>query len=98
MQRGFRTRASAPSVLDVFNAAFASYALAAPIGPLSGGSSGNPSYSFPTIGGTFDITSALNIDHPASFIAALGSVPEPGTFGLIGAGIGLVLIRRRSVR
>ncbi len=41
------------------------------------------------------VRNALNGDSPASFAATLGSVPEPGTLGLIGAGIGLLLTRRR---
>ena len=79
-------------VLDVGNVAFASYSLSTSIGPLSGGTSGNSGTAFNTTGGTFEITSPLNVDHPATFTA---STPEPGTLGLIGAGIGLLLIGRR---
>jgi hypothetical protein len=79
------------------NPAFATYALAMSLGPLSG-ATGGVATSFPTVGGSFEITSPLNIDHRASFTATLGSVPEPGTLGLIGAGIGLLLIIRRGRR
>jgi len=81
-------------VLDVNNAAFATYALNTSIGPLSGGTAGNTGDTYATTGGTFEFTSPLNVDHPASFTAALGSAPEPGTLGLIGASIGFLLIRR----
>jgi hypothetical protein len=83
-------------VLDVINSGFASYALNTSIGPLSGASLGNSGTSYNTAGGTFKFTSALNVDHPASFTASTSSVPEPGTLGLIGAGIGLLLLRRRN--
>jgi hypothetical protein len=83
-------------LLDVFNSSFATYALETSIGPLSGGSAGNSGISsYSTLGGSFEFTSALNGDHPASFAA---STPEPGTLGLIGAGIGLLLINRRKAR
>jgi len=82
-------------VLDVLNAGFATYALNTSVGPLSGGTLGNSGVdSYATAGGTFEFTSPLNGDHPASFTASTGSVPEPGTLWLIGAGIGLLLIRR----
>jgi hypothetical protein len=84
-------------LLDVVNSSFATYALNTSIGPLSGGSAGNSGISvYATVGGSFEFTSALNVDHPASFTATLA--PEPGTLGLIGSGIGLLLIRRRAAR
>jgi hypothetical protein len=83
-------------VLDVYNAAFGTYALNAAIGPLSGNPGGNPTFSFPTSLGAFILSSSLNDEHPATFTTTtLGSVPEPGTLGLLGAGIALFLIRRR---
>jgi hypothetical protein len=87
---------SSLDVLDVHNVGFATYALNTSIGPLSGSTTGNSGLSYATVGGTFEFTSPLNVDHPASFTAAPGSVPEPGTLSLIGAGIGLLLIRRAA--
>lgn len=84
-------------VLDVVNTGFGSYAINTSIGPLSGASLGNSgSSSYNTAGGSFKFTSPLNVDHPATFTASTSSVPEPATLGLIGAGIGLLLLRRRS--
>lgn len=83
-------------VLGVHNAGFATYALNTSIGPLSGGTAGNPGTSYATTGGTFQFTSPLNVDHPASFTADIASLPEPGTLSLIGAGIGLLMVRRRA--
>ena len=83
-------------VLDVTNAAFGSYALNTSLGPLSGASLGNSNSSYNTAGGSFKFTSPLNVDHPATFTASTSSVPEPATLGLIGAGIGLLVLRRRN--
>jgi hypothetical protein len=77
------------------NAAFSTYALNTAIGPLAGDPGGNPGASFPTSMGAFILNSSENDDHPATFTATVGSVPEPGTLGLLGAGIALFLIRRR---
>ena len=85
-------------VLLTTNAAFGSYALNTSIGPYSGGSLGNPGTSFPTALETFTITGALNVDHPSAFTASTAGAPEPGTFMMLGAGIGLVLFGRRLVR
>jgi hypothetical protein len=79
------------------NAAFGTYDLSTAIGPLSGNASGNAGLGFSTSMGLFVLTDSLNNpDHPATFTATtLGSVPEPGTLGLLAAGIALFLIRRR---
>jgi hypothetical protein len=83
-------------VLDVYNAAFGTYALNTAISPLSGDPDGNPTSSFSTSMGAFILSSSRNDDHLVAFTATtLGSVPEPGTLGLLSAGIALFLIRRR---
>jgi len=92
---GFEDETMTRDILNTFNAGFSTYALNTAIGPLSGQASGNPSSSFPTSMGAFILSSSHNSDHDATFTATLGSVPEPGTLGLLGAGITLLLIRRR---
>ena len=92
---GFNDVTASRAILFDLNAAFSTYALNTAIGPLSGSASGNPSLSFPTSMGAFVLSSSFNPDHAATFTANLGSVPEPGTLGLLGAGIALLLIRRR---
>lgn len=92
---GISDNTNLSEVLDVYNAGFATYALNTSIGPLSGGTFGAVS-SYATTGGTFQFTSPLNVDHPASFTADIASLPEPGTLSLIGAGIGLLMVRRRA--
>ena len=92
---GFSDETTNRAILFDLNAAFSTYALNTAIGPLSGSASGNPSLSFPTSMGAFVLSSSFNPDHAATFTANLGSVPEPGTLGLLGAGIALLLIRRR---
>ena len=79
------------------NSAFSTYDLSTAIGPLLGESSGNSGLGFSTSMGAFILSSSLNNeDHPATFTATtVGSVPEPGTLGLLAAGIALFLIRRR---
>ena len=77
------------------NAAFSTYALNTAIGPLSGGPLGSQALPFPTSMGDFILSSSDSSDHPGTFTATTGSVPEPGTLGLFGAGIALLLIRRR---
>jgi len=83
-------------LLRVTNVGLGSYALNTSIGPLSGGTVGSTGTSYATEGGSFEFTSALNVDHPASFTASTSSVPEPGTLGLISAGIALLLLQRRN--
>ena len=79
------------------NSAFSTYDLSTAIGPLLGESSGNSGLGFSTSMGAFILSSSLNNEgHPATFTATtVGSVPEPGTLGLLAAGIALFLIRRR---
>lgn len=84
-------------VLDNLNAAFATYALNTSIGPLSGTSSGDPGQAFTTTRGTLVLDGPFNIDHPATFSATV-TTPEPGTLGLLGAAIGLLVWKRRTVR
>ena len=82
-------------VLANHNLGFATFAMIPPIGPLPGASVGNSGTSFATAGGSFEITSGFGSDQQASFTA---TAPEPGTLGMLGAGIGLLLIRRRAAR
>jgi hypothetical protein len=84
-------------VIDNLNVGFGSYALNTSIGPLSGTSSGNPGTAFATKGGSLVLNGPFNIDHPSAFTAAV-TTPEPGTLGLLGAGIGLVMMIKRMVR
>jgi hypothetical protein len=85
------------SVMFDTNSAFSTYDLSTAIGPLLGESSGNSGLGFSTSMGAFILSSSLNNEgHPATFTATtVGSVPEPGTLGLLAAGIALFLIRRR---
>jgi hypothetical protein len=85
------------SVMFDTNSAFSTYGLSTAIGPLLGESSGNSGLGFSTSMGAFILSSSLNNEeHPATFTATtVGSVPEPGTLGLLAAGIALFLIRRR---
>jgi len=94
---GFSDETTDRSMLFDTNAAFSTYALNAAISPITGDSSGNSGMSFPTSMGAFILSSSLNNpDHPATFTATTaGSVPEPGTLGLLATGIALFLIRRR---
>jgi hypothetical protein len=82
-------------VLDVHNVGFGTYALNTSFGPVSGGTFGNPEV-FNTVGGTFTITGALNVDHPATFTATL--VPETGTVMMLGAGLCLLGLGRRYMK
>jgi hypothetical protein len=81
------------SVFDTFNAAFATYDLRTPLGPLSGAPFIRPDLTFPTTLGGFHLAS---IAGNSTFTAAApaGTVPEPagcallavGTLGLLGYG------------
>ena len=93
--------ADGDKVLFTTNFSFGTYALATPIGLLSGGSSGFTGVLYDTTsGGTFDLTGALNEDHPSHFTASVAStVPEPGTFLLAFGGLaGAWAVRKFRVR
>jgi hypothetical protein len=79
------------SVLDTFNAAFATYDLRSFIGPLSGAPFINPGESFPTNRGGFILNSAGN----STFQAASPTVPEPSTLALLALGGGALAGWRR---
>ncbi len=84
-------------IIDNLNAGFGTYALNTSIGPLSGTSSGNPGQAFPTTHGSLVLNGPFGVDHPSAFAATV-TTPEPGTWGLLGAGIGLLVFRRRTVQ
>jgi hypothetical protein len=90
---GFVDNVTGFQVLVNLNAAFATYALNTSIGPLSGTSAGIPGTAYPTTGGSLVLNGPFDVDHPATFTAAVTS-PEPGTLGLLSVGIGLAFIRR----
>ncbi|HEV1287619.1 MAG TPA: PEP-CTERM sorting domain-containing protein [Bryobacteraceae bacterium] len=74
------------------NAAFATYALATAIGPLSGTSFVDTTDTYATTLGNFSFSSAAST---ATFTAAGSAVPEPGTMGLLGIGLAAVVAGRR---
>ena len=73
------------------NAAFATYALATAIGPLSGTSFVDTTGTYATTLGSFSFTSGATT---ATF-TAVSAVPEPGTLGLLGIGLAAVVAGRR---
>jgi len=88
-------------VLFTDNFSFGTYALATPIGPLTGGSIGVTGSPYDTAtGGTFSLAGPINEDHPAKFTAsAAATVPEPGTYLLaFGALAGAWAVRKFRVR
>jgi hypothetical protein len=78
---------SAGSLLDTQNAAFASYNLTTPIGPLSGSPFIRPDLTFGTTAGGLIISSSGNSTFTAS------TVPEPASVFLLG-GVGAIFAAR----
>jgi hypothetical protein len=88
-------------VVFTHNSLFASYALATPIGPLTGASTGYTGGGYNTAsGGSFYLAGPFNDDHPSTFTASVkGTVPEPGTFLLAFGGLaGAWAVRKFRVR
>jgi hypothetical protein len=97
-EAGFGDFTTNAAILFTTNVAFGSYALNTSIGPLSGTSAGSISPSaFATTGGTLVLNGPFNVDHPATFTAS-ASIPEPGTLGILGMGIGLLALKNRKSR
>lgn len=71
------------------------YMLQAPLGPVSGVVDGNPGVAFQTQGGSFTFDS---FDSAGTFQAVAVQVPEPGTWALWLAGLGVVgrIARRQT--
>jgi hypothetical protein len=72
----------APDILDTFNPAFATYDLKSFIGPVSGIPAFNPSITFNTSLGAFNLQSVAG---DSTFTAA-SPVPEPSSLALLGLG------------
>lgn len=93
------TLPGAPDILENHSSSYSTYTLNTAIGPLTGFPGGNPSDSFATTAGAFILSSSGNSDHDSTFTATGGvTTPEPGTFALLGAGLGVALIgvRRKA--
>jgi hypothetical protein len=72
----------APDILDTFNPAFATYDLRSFIGPLSGIPAFNPTITFSTSLGAFNLQSVAG----DSTFTATSPVPEPSGLALLGLG------------
>ena len=85
------------TIIFTLNAGFASYDLTSSIGPLSGNGEFNNSFAFPTLGGTFDLTSIGTVTFTAVESVA---TPEPGSLLLLAAGLAGLLgtaVRKKKV-
>ena len=82
-------------ILDTDDPAFATYGLTTAIGPVTDEPYGFPGTTFPTVDGSgFQLTTSLVEGNDSTFTATLA--PEPGTLGLLSAGIGVLLLGRRA--
>jgi hypothetical protein len=86
--------ARSADVLDTFDPAFVSYALASSIGPITNTQAGNLGLRFPTTVGDFTLEGFGN----TTFTAA-AAVPEPESLGLLGIGlVGFMTVLSRLKR
>jgi hypothetical protein len=74
-------------IVDTNKLAFRNYGLTTDIGPVRGGASSNDGIAFATNMGDFVFTS---IGRMSTFTAALTPVPEPVSYGFVGAGVVLL--------
>jgi hypothetical protein len=95
---GFALSGGGGSILDTFDAAFTSYALATPIGPITDNPFIRPDLTFDTGLGLLNITS-VNPNSPSSTFTATTTspVPEPASMALLGTGV-LTLVGRQLRR
>jgi hypothetical protein len=93
---GFTDNTKGFDMLRTTNAAFSSYNLNGPIGPVSGASSSSGTgIPYTTQGGTLILGGPFNIDNPSIFTATAGA-PEPGAVRLVLSGLaGMWRVGRR---
>ena len=82
-------------IVDTTSVRFRNYGLTTEIGPQSGRASSNDNVGFATDKGDFVFTS---IGRMSTFTAALTPVPEPVSYGFVGAGVILLGIYRYQRR